>query len=85
MTVVCEATQAPVAPIRVAAFECLVKIAALYYDKIGTWMQNVFNVSNLTPQSVVLLRSNPFYFLLAALDYAGGDEKGRRAGGAASC
>jgi importin subunit beta-1 len=45
LTVVCEATQAPVAPIRVAAFECLVKIAALYYDKIGTWMQNVFNIT----------------------------------------
>jgi importin subunit beta-1 len=41
---VCEATQANVAQIRVAAFECLVKIAALYYDKIGNWMQNIFNV-----------------------------------------
>jgi importin subunit beta-1 len=45
LTVVCEATQANVTQIRVAAFECLVKIAALYYDKIGNWMQNIFNIT----------------------------------------
>ncbi len=45
MKVVCEATQAPDANLRVAAFQCLVKIAAFYYDKLASWMQNIFNVS----------------------------------------
>jgi len=45
MQVVCEATQALDAKTRVAAFECLVKISSLYYSKIATWMQNIFNIT----------------------------------------
>eukprot|EP01087_Luapelamoeba_hula_P015927 TRINITY_DN482_c0_g1_i1.p1 TRINITY_DN482_c0_g1~~TRINITY_DN482_c0_g1_i1.p1 ORF type:complete len:853 (-),score=130.53 TRINITY_DN482_c0_g1_i1:37-2595(-) len=45
MQVVCEATQATDSKMRVAAFECLVRIASLYYDKLSTWMQNIFNIT----------------------------------------
>lgn len=45
MQVVCEATQAQDVKTRVAAFECLVRIAALYYAKIAAWMQNIFNLT----------------------------------------
>lgn len=45
MQIVCEATQASDIRIRIAAYECLVKIASLYYNKLASWMQNVFNIT----------------------------------------
>jgi len=45
LQVVCEASQAPDVKIRIAAFECLVKIGSLYYHKIAQWMQTVFNIT----------------------------------------
>lgn len=39
MQVVCEATQNSSAAIQVGAFECLVKIMALYYDKMAFYME----------------------------------------------
>lgn len=39
MQVVCEATQSEYAPVQVGAFECLVKIMSLYYDKMGFYME----------------------------------------------
>ena len=46
MQVVCEATQNPSVPVQVAAFECLVRIMGLYYDKMSFYMERaLFGVS----------------------------------------
>ena len=46
MQVVCEATQNPNPSVQVGAFECLVKIMSLYYDKMGYYMERaLFGVS----------------------------------------
>lgn len=46
MQVVCEATQNPSIPVQVAAFECLVRIMNLYYDKMAFYMERaLFGVS----------------------------------------
>ncbi len=39
MQVVCEATKSPDVAVVVAAFECLVRIMSLYYDKMALYMQ----------------------------------------------
>ena len=39
MQVVCEATQNPSIPVQVGAFECLVRIMSLYYDKMAFYME----------------------------------------------
>ncbi|KAI0920424.1 hypothetical protein AcW1_002169 [Taiwanofungus camphoratus] len=39
MQVVCEATQNSSVPVQVGAFECLVRIMTLYYDKMGFYME----------------------------------------------
>ncbi|KAJ3505061.1 hypothetical protein NLJ89_g7615 [Agrocybe chaxingu] len=39
MQVVCEATQKNSVSVQVAAFECLVRIMSLYYDKMGLYME----------------------------------------------
>lgn len=39
MQVVCEATQNPSVNVQVGAFECLVRIMSLYYDKMGLYME----------------------------------------------
>lgn len=39
MQVVCEATQNPAVAVQVGSFECLVKIMALYYDKMAFYME----------------------------------------------
>ncbi|KAG7531899.1 hypothetical protein FFLO_04045 [Filobasidium floriforme] len=39
MQVVCEATQSSSIPVQVGAFECLVKIMQLYYDKMKLYME----------------------------------------------
>ena len=46
MQVVCEATQNPSVQVQVAAFEALVKIMTLYYEKMGLYMERaLFGVS----------------------------------------
>lgn len=53
MQVVCEATQKGNTNVQVGAFECLVRIMALYYDKMSFYMeQALFGVSSLTCSSV---------------------------------
>ncbi|GLB44148.1 putative importin-beta N-terminal domain [Lyophyllum shimeji] len=39
MQVVCEATQNPAVSVQVGAFECLVRIMSLYYDKMALYME----------------------------------------------
>ncbi|KAF5353387.1 hypothetical protein D9756_007847 [Leucocoprinus leucothites] len=39
MQVVCEATQNPAVSVQVGAFECLVRIMGLYYDKMALYME----------------------------------------------
>ncbi|XP_008806235.2 importin subunit beta-1-like [Phoenix dactylifera] len=45
MRVVCEATLSPVVKIRQAAFECLVAISSTYYEKLASYMQDIFNIT----------------------------------------
>ena len=53
MQVVCEATQSPNIDIKVAAYECLVRIMQLYYDKMRFYMeQALFGVSGRGHASV---------------------------------
>lgn len=50
MQVVCEATQSASIPVVVGAYECLVRIMQLYYDKMGFYMeQALFGVRSLPP------------------------------------
>ena len=47
MQVVCEATQNPSVAVQVGAFECLVRIMSLYYDRMALYMeQALFGVSH---------------------------------------
>ena len=47
MQVVCEATQHQSVQVQAVAFECLVKIMGLYYDKMGFYMERaLFGVSS---------------------------------------
>ena len=58
MQVVCEATQSPSVPVQVGAFECLVRIMHLYYDKMALYMERaLFGVSK--PGSAVHYLSAP--------------------------
>jgi len=45
MQVVCESCVCPDARVRGSSLECLVKIAALYYDKLAPYMQKIFNIT----------------------------------------
>ena len=46
MQVVCEATQSPSIQVQVGAFECLVRIMTLYYEKMSYYMERaLFGVS----------------------------------------
>ncbi|KAL8233094.1 hypothetical protein R6Q57_002872 [Mikania cordata] len=45
MRVVCEATLSQEVKIRQAAFECLVSISSSYYEKLGPYMQDIFNIT----------------------------------------
>lgn len=45
MQVTCETAACTELAVRVASFECLVKIASLYYDKLGSYMQRLFNLT----------------------------------------
>jgi hypothetical protein len=54
MQVVCEATQNASVLVQVAAFECLVRIMGLYYDKMGFYMERaLFGVSHLIGYLIV--------------------------------
>lgn len=54
MQVVCEATQNPSVAVQVSAFECLVRIMSLYYDKMALYMeQALFGVRICTPYPFV--------------------------------
>ncbi|KAK9837148.1 hypothetical protein WJX81_006220 [Elliptochloris bilobata] len=46
MQVICEGTIAPDARVRETAFECLVKIAANYYEKLPAYMQDIFTLTH---------------------------------------
>ncbi|KAL2542279.1 Importin subunit beta-1 [Abeliophyllum distichum] len=46
MRVVCEATLSPDVKIRQAAFECLVSIGSMYYDKLAPYIQDIFNITS---------------------------------------
>lgn len=45
MRVVCEATLSTEVKIRQAAFECLVAISTTYYDKLASYMQDIFSIT----------------------------------------
>jgi len=45
MQVTCESALVPEVKVRIASFECLVKISSLYYDKLAPYMQKLFNLT----------------------------------------
>lgn len=45
MQVVCEGTVSPQSRVRQASLECLVKIAANYYEKLPPYMQHIFDIT----------------------------------------
>ncbi|CAA6671524.1 unnamed protein product [Spirodela intermedia] len=45
MRIICEATLSPEVKIRQAAFECLVSISSMYYEKLSSYMQDIFNIT----------------------------------------
>ncbi|XP_068644968.1 importin subunit beta-1-like [Aristolochia californica] len=48
MRVVCEATLSPEVKIRQAAFECLVSISSTYYEKLSSYIHDIFNITAKT-------------------------------------
>ncbi|KAL2556263.1 Importin subunit beta-1 [Forsythia ovata] len=46
MRVVCEASLSPEVKIRQAAFECLVSIGSIYYEKLASYIQDIFNITS---------------------------------------
>ncbi|XXG61424.1 hypothetical protein AAC387_Pa05g0043 [Persea americana] len=46
MRVVCEATLSPDMRIRQAAFECLVSISSMYYEKLSSYIHDIFNIAS---------------------------------------
>ncbi|QRW17897.1 importin subunit beta-1 [Rhizoctonia solani] len=70
MQVVCEATQSENHPVQVGAFECLVKIMSLYYDKMGFYMERaLFGVTYVVgmknPDEKVALQAVEFWSTVA--------------------
>jgi len=65
MQVVCEATQSPSVPVQVGAFECLVRIMHLYYDKMALYMERaLFGLTVLgmqNPEEKVALQAIEFW------------------------
>ena len=45
MQTVCETTQAESKELRIAAFECIVRVAELYYDKLPSYMNALYQLS----------------------------------------
>jgi len=45
MQTICEATQSANVGVRAASYECIVQIAALYYDKLSAYMQALFQLT----------------------------------------
>lgn len=48
MSMVARAVGSPNAELKVAGYECLVKIASLYYEYLPEYMQGLFNVCSLS-------------------------------------
>ncbi|CAE7136761.1 unnamed protein product [Rhizoctonia solani] len=69
MQVVCEATQSEHHPVQVGAFECLVKIMSLYYDKMGFYMERALFgltvVGMKNPDEKVALQAVEFWSTVA--------------------
>ncbi|KAF8754140.1 ribosomal protein import innucleus [Rhizoctonia solani] len=69
MQVVCEATQSENHPVQVGAFECLVKIMSLYYDKMGFYMERALFgltvVGMKNPDEKVALQAVEFWSTVA--------------------
>lgn len=63
MQVVCEATQNPSVAVQVGAFECLVRIMSLYYDRMALYMeQALFGVSHFFSSVLFLKFVHSFLF-----------------------
>ncbi|PCH43053.1 ARM repeat-containing protein [Wolfiporia cocos MD-104 SS10] len=64
MQVVCEATQNPSTAVQAGAFQCLVKIMTLYYDKMGFYMERA-----LFGLTVVGMQHNDESIALQAVEF----------------
>jgi importin subunit beta-1 len=63
MQTVCEATQAQSEKIRESAYECLTKVAELYYDKLSRYVQTIYTLSTGA------IRSDTEKVAMKALDF----------------
>lgn len=64
MQVVCEATQSPSVAVQVGAFECLVRIMHLYYDKMEFYMQRALfglTITGMRQEEPVALQAIEFW------------------------
>jgi importin subunit beta-1 len=62
MQVICEATQSPDVEVQVAAFECLVKIIQLFYDKMAFYMEKALIAVSLL-QILLNIKSTNYYLV----------------------
>jgi len=67
MQTICEATQSQDVNVRAAAYECIVKIACQYYDKLQEYMQTLFQLTYTTiknDEETVALQAIEFWSTL---------------------
>ncbi|KAK1269639.1 Transportin-1 [Acorus gramineus] len=84
MRVVCEATLSTDVKIRQAAFECLVSISSTYYEKLSSYIQDIFNITSKAvreDEELVVLQAIEFWSSICdveidILDEYGGDFTG---------
>ncbi|EPQ55831.1 ARM repeat-containing protein [Gloeophyllum trabeum ATCC 11539] len=73
MQVICEATQNPNVPVQVGAYECLVKIMSLYYDKMSFYMERaLFGLTVLgmkNPDEAVAMQAIEFWSTVCEEEY----------------
>ncbi|ORY27809.1 importin beta-1 subunit (Karyopherin beta-1 subunit) [Naematelia encephala] len=78
MQVVCEATQSPALPVQVGAFECLVKIMDLYYEKMDFYMERaLFGLTIMGmrhPEEPVALQAIEFWSTVCETEVALAEE-----------
>lgn len=71
MQVICETTQAPSADVRKAAFECLVRIGALYYRHLPNYIKAIFDITvaaGKNDQEPVALQAIEFWSTVAEVE-----------------
>ncbi|TFK48303.1 ARM repeat-containing protein [Heliocybe sulcata] len=73
MQVICEATQNPNVKVQIGAYECLVRVMSLYYDKMSFYMERaLFGLTVLgmkNPEEAVALQAIEFWSTVCEEEY----------------